>query len=541
MDNIDLTNSDYLSTRGPFGDSDGTRAQIKEIVNGFINFQEFKGFSGLAFEESDRIKRIIIGKKGSGKTIYLRRIQDLCKQEESTYVTSIPYDPPSTRLIVKICEWSNVQEVSELWTDIWQKAIYRALFTHILYSENLGKRISTKQRAKIYSYFKKILPKNKYPVTIYSQLKNICSSYNDIASLNNYLDNTLWDDFESELSTLMKDLPVIYLFIDAVDEDYAHAPLHWLRCQKGLFYAVYRMLRNQKFGGRLHISICIRETILAHVYGGEHMSRYINDNRVKILSWDKKSIKYFLNKKIEKLEDTYFLGDIENSQKNLNTLLNLPNISYTRNGNSYIENIDEYIVRHTRLLPRDIVNIGNEICRGIKEFKQTGNVIWTEEISIKLLKNAISKCSKAIAIESIAWCSNQQTSNWMYNGAYNHYNDELYTSDQEMVKGVASYFRDLIQNIQFDRFKYIDISNRLSNICEFGFKEDDNPFNILWQFGLIGYLDKEGLNSSKEIFFTEISPDGFLLPRDRDEYVFHSVLIDLLNIKPIGKPVYVGN
>ena len=165
-------NLTLLASFGPFGDSDGTRADIKEIINGFISFSEFSGFSGLAFNEDDKYKRIIVGKKGSGKTIYLRRIQKLFLDDDSVYVSEISYDPPKTRLIIKVSEWSNVEELSELWTDIWKAAILRAVYTHIFFSLKLKSTISSVAKTKFISTYTSILPKNKKPFSVYSQVRN---------------------------------------------------------------------------------------------------------------------------------------------------------------------------------------------------------------------------------------------------------------------------------------------------------------------------------------------------------------------------------
>ena len=51
--------------------------------------------------------------------------------------------------------------------------------------------------------------------------------------LSTYLDDPLWDDLEDLLGEVVSRCSPIYFYLDAVDEEYSHAPMYWLKCQRG--------------------------------------------------------------------------------------------------------------------------------------------------------------------------------------------------------------------------------------------------------------------------------------------------------------------
>ena len=108
---------------------------------------------------------------------------------------------------------------------------------------------------------------------------------------------------------VLVDRPPLFFYLDAVDEEFSHAPMYWLRCQKGLFYQVMRFLRDSKLGGRLHIVICIRDVVLSSVYRSEHAPRYHGEPHIRILNWNSHSIRAFLRAKLERLSEDYLLEE----------------------------------------------------------------------------------------------------------------------------------------------------------------------------------------------------------------------------------------
>jgi hypothetical protein len=72
------------------------------------------------------------------------------------------------------------------------------------------------------------------------------------------------------------------------------------------------------------------------------------------------------------------------------------------------------------------------------------------------------------------------------------------------------------------------------------FGQDTDAFSVLWQNGIVGYVEKKR-RVRRTVFFTEDRIDEFRLPPGKDQYVFHSSVLDCVPIRAVGKhPVIVA-
>src|SRR5207253_11481549 len=88
---------------GPFGNPDGSRADIEDVLDDFVDFSADPGYGGLATRADDSKVRVIVGKLGAGKTVYMRRLQDFQAHQESVYADIPQQSLPKTEVIVKAC------------------------------------------------------------------------------------------------------------------------------------------------------------------------------------------------------------------------------------------------------------------------------------------------------------------------------------------------------------------------------------------------------------------------------------------------------
>ena len=95
----------------------------------------------------------------------------------------------------------------------------------------------------------------------------------------------------------------------------------------------------------------------------------------------------------------------------------------------------------------------------------------------------------------------------------------------------------MIKSIDKDRFSLKELTEIKKNLSLYGFTKDDLPFTALYHSGLLGFVSQDPDGQSIILSFSELRAAEFNLPLTLSEYVFHSCLIDSLNIKPIGDPV----
>ena len=517
---------------GPFGDADASRVDFNKLKTSFINLtsNEIQSIE----ETLDTSVRVIVGRKGSGKTLYLRSIQDHYKRlnadkENTVYITDIDNTPPDTSLIVKITSWfeDNDSEADEKWRNIWKMVLLRTTYSHLFYSSDLQKYVSSKQKTGFFSKYSKILPKVKAPSSIFNQLTTVLSSFNSIKDLQTFMYLEEWGPFEYELNLLVKNAPPIYFFIDQLDDDFAHAPYQWLKCQYGLFAAMFRFIRSHTLGGRLHIVSCIRELVYAYILHTQDGNKYLSEPKIKVLRWDFNLAKHFIDKKVEFLEDHHFKSI--GISKTVENFFGTKELKLKRNG-GHLEQIHSYILRHTMLMPRDIINIGNIYS---EKCLTSINHIDNENA----LKEAVKYVARQIAKEQTIIASILISTRWIYNGVVENGTLNIYTDDA-MINTINSNLCKMIMNIGKDRFSNRILQNSIKKYKKFNFDENDQPFNALFLSGLLGYIETNADKVDQEIFFSESRNTQFSLPLYKKEYVFHSSLIDYLDIKAIGKPVY---
>jgi tRNA A-37 threonylcarbamoyl transferase component Bud32 len=516
----------------PFGNPDGSRSDIHEVVDNFITFEDLLVPTGLGLRPEDLSRRVIVGAKGSGKTVYLRRLRAAASQNESVYADIVQQDLPATSNIVKFCQCFGKHDLTEKWMQLWYCAIMRSLVTHMLHSKQLSPYLSAAQREELESYVPEIVPARRREVSVYSQVTEIIHGHHTAHSFSRYFDHPAWAELASTINDIIGSMPPIYFFIDSVDEEYASAPMYWLQCQKGLFYRAMRFLRDQHFGGRLHVIVCVRDHVMASVLRGEHQNRYRGEPHIATLGWEYSSAEFFLKKKISRLGEGFLLRPPEAGSPEVQDWL----------GHDFIENrgrrmrepILQYLLRHTRLLPRDLVILGNKL----SELVAVARIDGRHEVPQEAIRQCVREVARSFGNEQLAICANHIASSGMPADAARKGYDEIYTGDSEFSRGLVDDLRTLIQAIGKDRFQREDLQTaRRLAIDLFG--EGSDAISVLWQNRLLGYVE-ETADGPREVFFSELNVDHFNLPLDKAEYILHSCMIDAAGVRSIGAPVGQG-
>ena len=510
----------------PFGNPDGARSSLSEMLSDFVTFDMSIFGDGIGIKQNDLSVRVIVGSKGSGKTVYLRRLQDAASNNESIYADIIQQELPSTTNIVKFSQCFSPNLLTEMWQKLWYCAILRSLVSYLLHDAYLKEFVPGEYSSKLKSYVPKFFNFDT-PVSIYSQVTHIINSLNTDHQYKKYFDDDRWPGIEYLIVQALRQAPPVYFFVDSIDEEYAHAPMFWLRCQKGLFYRTMRFLRDARLGGRLHIVICIRDHILASVYRSEHQQRYRGEPHIRILDWSYQAIKYFLEKKIERLDEIYLMQPEKLKRSPVLAWLGHDSIENVHRGIK--EPLIQYLIRHTRLAPRDIIHLGNVLSRESIQAKSSG----MHAIPPETIRDRISEAAREFGNEQIAICANQVSSSGMPTSSGRFEFAEVYTGDSEYVRGVDEQIKNCICMIGKDRFSDRDLRAAHEHSLEI-FGPASDVFSVLWQNRLIGFRNTND-PAHRVKFFSERFLDDFNLSHNKKEYAFHPILIDCLNIEAVGE------
>jgi hypothetical protein len=502
-----------LDPVGPFGNPDGSRADIEDLISEFVDFGGNPAYGHLATRANDSMVRVIVGKLGAGKTVYLRRLQNFQAHQDSVYADAPEQSLPKTEVVVKACQWFSDRVLVEKWMQIWERAIIRSLASHVLRHPELRQQVDAEQAEEIEHSYTRLLEDSRRPRSIYSQVRDIINQRQTAHQLSTYLDDPLWDDLEHVLGEVIARCKPIYFYLDAVDEEFSHAPMYWLKCQEGLFYQVMRLLRDHRLGGRLHIVVCIRDIVMSSVYRSEHAPRYYNEPHIRVLTWDRGSLLYLLQQKLKRLPRSLLMRRPGEGATTIGDWLGVNGEWVGPDGSTTIE---DYLLSHTRLIPRDIISLGNELCEEVLRQKQAGR----DGLSPEVLKGVVARCAKRFGDSQLAQCANQVSSDLMPGNAALHNYSELFTSTQAYIRDIQEDVRSFVRMIGADRFPKADLRG-LQEVADLKFEQPTDLAAVLWQNGMLGYIDETGGRR----FYSLGDVEEFHFPPEVDTYVLHPCLV----------------
>ena len=502
-----------LDPVGPFGNPDGSRADIEDVISEFVDFGGDPAYGHLATRANDSMVRVIVGKLGAGKTVYLRRLQDFQAHQDSVYADVPQQGLPKTEVIVKACQWFSDRVLVEKWMQIWERAIMRSLISHLLCRPELRQQLRDEQADELEHSYTRLLDDFRRPRSIYSEVRDIINQRQTAHQLSAYLDDPLWDDLEDLLGEIVGQCKPIYFYIDALDEEFSHAPMYWLKCQEGLFYQVMRLLRDHKLGGRLHVVVCIRDIVMSSVYRSEHAPRYYNEPHIRVLTWDRSSLLYLLQRKLQRLPSSLLMRRAADGPPTISDWLGVDGHWPGPDGDGPIE---DYLLSHTRLIPRDIISLGNDLNEEVLRQKQAGQ----EGLPPEALQRVVQRCAKRSGDSQLAQCANQISSDLMPKNAALHDYSELFTSTQAYISGVQEEVRSFVRLIGVDRFSRADLV-ALQEMADLHFEQATDLASVLWQNGLLGYVDESG----RRRFYSMGDVEQFHFPPEVDTYVLHPCLV----------------
>jgi hypothetical protein len=292
--------------------------------------------------------------------------------------------------------------------------------------------------------FRKILSADhKTAVSAYSQIAEIIHSYQTENRINNFLNDPLWEDLEASIAESLRDLPPLCFYVDGADDGFERAPMYWLQCQLGLFYETMRFLRDPRLGGRLHLFVCLRDLVLSSVYQSEHRTRYTDEPHIRVLNWNWDAISYLFRQKVKSLEDQFFTEDPIKNGKTIQSWLGLSTIR--NRARSIAEPIEQYLIRHTRLLPRDVIILGNRLCQALSRDK----IAWraTREATVREI---VADTARFLGDEQLQICGNFISSNSMPSNASRYGYSELFTGNQQYLRNITDDVKELIKAVGVD-------------------------------------------------------------------------------------------
>jgi hypothetical protein len=522
----------------PFGDVDAARADVFDPRK-FVEFRGRRFRSGLGMQQDDGEIRVVVGGKGAGKTIYLRRLQTGLSGNHSRYVDDWRNRPPAMRLVLDVWADSNsVRDCRERWSWLWRRAIMRSVVSHLLHVKRLRAKVSDGLANRLRHDFGDLYPSFEGRSSIVTQVEALIRAHRGRDALDTALHNTRWELLEQHVADALEELPPLFFILDALDEEFETAPSQSLDCQEGLLRQVLELRANQRFGSRLHVMIGVRDLVYSTTQQSEHKSRFRRTPGIRELRWDREAISYFLHAKLHALDqDEWMLAPRANDP--VEQWLGVRFIENRRRRRE--ELVEDYIIRHTRLIPRDLIQMGNALCERIDVAMDSGERVLHPEV----IRQTVAKVSRESGVEQLHVVANHITADLMPREALEHgfaesYIDVSGDADPEDMarayqRAVYDRLRSALGELGEDRITARRLHEFAGKLRAVG---DVDVLSILWQHRLLGFVDGNKRLQDPVRFYGVDQDCDLELPEDRAHYALHPILIDAVDrLRGVGDVV----
>lgn len=510
-------NLEFDEVTGPFGAPEGAWQDLGEQQLVRIPAE----FGGIGRSPQDGRVRIVAGALGSGKSLLIRLMQDYQHRRNSPAVFAPAVQRSSdlrTEDVVKFQRQIGTTEGnSEVWKLAWRRAITRCTVSQI--RGGLSDYL-TDEASDFFANNARLLgAPQRGPRSVIHELKEIISSHSTGRTYRLYLDDDEWAEIDSRLSTVTSELPPIFLYLDDVDKEFKSAPSAWTHCQKGLMYTIMDLQREAEFQGRVHIIAALRDTTIASVGASEHAQRVLDPTYVNMMEWDRSAAKFFFQEKIAKLPSRFF---VEQRQKDVASFLNRTDVVNARDGDRSTEPILDYLLRHTSLVPRDMIRTGNRICDFIDK---QGHESMTDE----LLRDLVRSQARGFAEKLLTVCGNQFLSGILPPDAWN--NSSLVWARDAVLSCIEMTGSEVITEAEM---KILD-EFAMELFADHSTGKTASLSDILWQNRLVGARRDNG-----EISFFSLDDVGNMLRLPRVgghiDFIWHPILFDVTSALRIRLP-----
>ncbi|MFI4934867.1 MAG: hypothetical protein ACHP7N_09640 [Caulobacterales bacterium] len=508
----------------PFGSPDGA----SEEPGTFIEFPDAGVWRDLALRATDRRARILVGRRGSGKSRYLRMMQ-LSVLKEGL----LDYPQRDTKINLSSLRWMHRAfpdraERLEIWEELWSCAVYAGVASFLLHcgpSAMSAAPLSEKDRTFLAEDARNFIPRGPREHPVVAVLNNILHTYSDRSRLVGFLRNPVWLSIESiTLDTINVSTPV-FAFIDALDDNYSEAPAESTDAQLGLVTWILRKIVDPNVSNRLHVVVTVRDVIYAALLDTDNGQRYNDRQHIRCLDWDERSSRYYLEQKIGKLPVEYRAG--RNSSKVvIERWLGFSTMTNPRRADA-VEDVGDYILRHTRFLPREINEIGNNISRSIGANDSVKRDADPADIRRTVATVARSFARTVIREVSLHLAALDKVDAQDPRGA--DYAGQISEAVHAFIRAVGKEVFDPA------RLRLAD-SEFCSAAPWWSAEVGANKLriqDILWQHGLIGYRRAADPNRWVRYFNSAAWAEGDLIAvlPSAEQYVLHSALLDILPVQ----------
>jgi hypothetical protein len=532
----------------PFGPPDAATADldINQLREQFVNIDGTIDKSVV-----DAIPRVVFGRKGAGKSHYIRALNAIKAGDHSVLAFGTSTNPPPHTWVIRL-SLALKEDAIPTWSELWRKACLGAAAATLLWDGHrarLEPALNDTFVAPLEQATRVALSLKRPPTGAmdpFTAARHIMGRSGDLRRFHAALNRPEWQELEELLAPILAASPPLYFFLDNLDSAEAFAPRPWQACQRGLLDAILHLAEDDRWK-RLHVVVALKDTVVQSLFDSINGQRYVHSPLLHRLEWNTPQTLEFLQKKIDSLPERWLTGNTSG------TLAQrwLARESIDNTVRNCEENIEAYLLRHTLLLPRDVVEMGNCLCDAISTARaQQRSGLLDDEV-----RGAVNRAAWQIGQTGMFGSGIEMARRLMPSDAPLHGAGEAYGvtelngsvgDEPNMTRAITEQYADSLKKsvmeIRRDRFEACDLEamERSVGMCFQQPEAAEEARGALWRLGMVGVIDGS-LESGEARFYGHSEHDRPTPPSDATRFAFHPSMIDFLgdaNVSAIGDPVY---
>ena len=341
----------------PLGPEDAK--QRRDIEESFVDITHL--VDAPRIPQNPAAARIVVGRKGSGKTHILRHIERM-SQNAGKDVTFCSIESGFLDAAPIYRSDHTLEDGVFLWTKLWQLALNAAVFSHFnATSRSTRFRSRRPEIAEVRSKFPMIHFDTLNPFNPVAALTKIRQRVRNEQSVREALRSTDFDLMEQYLGNLLQDGKSLHFIIDGLDELSWMDPRSWLAIQLGLYQLAFLHSHTRSYLRRVHLTISLRNYVYSHALRHPHSDRIGAGSGLVKLIWDQKAAQNFLDERLLRIRDQHFArSDKLIGPRPLASWLGFDTVKPARRKAE--EPVEQYLLRHTRCAPRQVISVLNHLC-----------------------------------------------------------------------------------------------------------------------------------------------------------------------------------
>ncbi|OYP35846.1 hypothetical protein [Rhodopirellula sp. MGV] len=463
------------------------------------------------------ITRLIVGEPGAGKTRTLLQ-HPFAEDAVNIGIVDVGLHPDTEGVMGVHRALRPVQaNTVEYWEKYWRMATIRAIATHILFGREKNGNGSSDIEA--LRTFVTRARATSVPVCVTDSLTHICQGLMTRNEFREYYHSDEFARATVAVEQALRSGSRFPILLDVSDEVLDNAPVAWSECLQGLMFFVL----SSKSDSLFH-SVDLVATSSARVHrAATRQPRYFNySSRADImtLAWEARDAKRFLSRKVSSLPTRFKFT--HSSSDELRDWLGVGSImNRSRNRR---EKVADYVVRHTRLMPRQIICIGNELCRSVQHAKRAGGI----RIGRETIHGIVHKSVRDFAREMILDCSCELVLQGIAR-QFKRSSLNVYDGSNEDIVGNGHALKRLLNGFQSEQAKIHELRAAILRELTENEATADDVLQLLWQRRFFGVIEQTGTRKSS-VRFCNRSQELDWASLSNSSLQFNTLIIDAVNL-----------